>query len=371
MRLFDITFLFAFLGLPLGVLGQVEIAILNQPSILSVKVTAEEKEVLGSGFFVGDDLVATNWHVVREADSISLSTSDGKKTSGRVWVASPEYDLAIIKVDQLLGVGRIVQLRSSPAQELEPIFVCGHPEAMAFSWSSGSVANAHRLLTEGAESAPKCELIQFNAAISHGSSGGPMFDAKGKVLGVITGCWMEGQNLNFAVPTERLQVLLEKAQNIYQARQRAWESMEWKKLQKTLKTRTTAKEKKEAAEAFFKKHGPYAMVYLDYGTSLYQSGDYLAAQKLFKKALSLEPGNGRVWLALGLVRMKEKDVKESYSAFCKAVQFAADDQDLVVGVSKGMVKVGERDEAEKTLKEALQRHPDWVNARQDLEKLSH
>ena len=349
---------------------QINIAKSNQPSVVCVTRVNDDGTGLGSGFFVADDMIATNWHVADNANEIEVQTFDGKKCTGKLWVASPRHDLAIIKLKEPYGKNRIVKIRSAQAQELETIYVCGHPEALSFSWSSGTVANSKRVLPPEIQDAPKCALIQLNAAISHGSSGGPMFDAEGNLLGIVTGQWEEGQNLNFAIPTEHLLELIKKSQNIEVTKKEIWESREWKEWRKSMASHTSWQEKINAAAAVFNVHGPLAMIYVDLGTAAYKAGETEIARKSFVRATHYEPENPRAWVGMGLVELKDDNKQKAISDFEKTIQLGKSDENVIVTACQGLERAGARELALKHLKIATRANPSWIKASQAATKLA-
>ena len=348
--------------------SQTNIAKENQPSVVCVETVAEEGTGLGSGFFVEDDMVVTNWHVVDEAQEIEVHTSDGKKSIAKLWIASPQHDLALLKLEKPLGVGRKVRIRDGEAQELETVYVCGHPEALAFSWSSGTVANAKRILDPNTENAPNCPLIQINAAISQGSSGGPVFDQEGRLLGIITGHWQDGQNLNFAIPVSFLMGLIQKGKNLSQTEKDIWESKEWKEWRKAMASGVSWQEKNKAAAKVLYVHGPVSMMFVDLGSAAYRANEVELAQKSFSLAVHYEPKNPRAWIGKGLVALKAKNKQEATVSFQKALELGKKDEDVTLTACQGLERAGQRDEAIDTLKKAVHSNPDWKKVKSALSK---
>lgn len=364
--------IFLFLAIVLVVLpvhAQINIAKNNQPSVVCIKTVTDDMTGLGSGFFIADDMIATNWHVADSSNDIEVQTSDERKCSGKLWVASPQHDLAIIKIKESFGKGKIVKIRTAPAQELETVYVCGHPEALAFSWSSGTVANAKRILPEEIKDAPKIPLIQLNAAISHGSSGGPMFDAEGNLLGIVTGQWEEGQNLNFAIPTEYLLELINKSQNLDSTKRAIWQSSEWKAWRNALTSNSSWQEKASTAAEVFNVHGPLAMIYVDFGTAAYKAGQMDIARKSFNRATHYEPDNPRAWVGMGLVELKENNQQKAIHNFKQTVLLGKSDEDVTVTACQGLERAGAKDMALMYLKKACQTNPSWAKASQAFQKL--
>ncbi len=144
----------------------------------------------GSGFFITPHVVVTNLHVMKRASEASVkSLSDG--VAYKVdWVLafSLNHDLCALNVSDANGV----PLASSAgvASVGDEIIVAGNPEGLEASFSKGIISAIRK--EQG--------LLQIDAPISPGSSGGPVVNQRGEVIGVAVSSLVEGQNLNFAVP---------------------------------------------------------------------------------------------------------------------------------------------------------------------------
>jgi S1-C subfamily serine protease len=113
-----------------------------------------------------------------------------------------ESDLALLK---LKGVKAkpLVLADSKEVKIGAPVFVLGSPKGLEGTFSTGIVSSIRKLGKDK-------DLIQVTAPVSHGSSGGPVLDADGRVIGIAVATMTEGQNLNFAVPVSRLRELAAK-----------------------------------------------------------------------------------------------------------------------------------------------------------------
>lgn len=156
----------------------------------------------GSGFFVADDLVVTNFHVIEMSAWVWAYRVGESKL---IWVDSvvsqdKELDLAVLQLRAPLGVP--LPLRQSGRPEIgAEVYVVGSPLGLEGTFTHGLVSSYRDI-----EGVP---AMQFSAPISPGSSGGPVLDAAGEVVGVVFGGFVEGQNLNFAVPLPQLLSFLE------------------------------------------------------------------------------------------------------------------------------------------------------------------
>jgi len=156
---------------------------------------------LGSGFFVGQDIIATNFHVVDGARSgyVKLPGSQAKyEVLGLVAVDSPR-DLALVKIKGMKG--KPLPLGDSRTVGVgDDVYAVGNPEGLEGTFSTGMVSSVRKRADES--------LIQITAPISAGSSGGPVLNSSGEVIGVAMGKMTGGEALNFAIPSAYLKSLL-------------------------------------------------------------------------------------------------------------------------------------------------------------------
>ena len=157
----------------------------------------------GGGVVINEpNQVATNCHVVDESpDAIRVYKGENRRA-----VRDVSYPAKIVSEDKgrdvcVLSVPGLwaIPAKIRPVAELEigeAVYAVGTPKGFDFSISNGIVS---QLREEEGENAP---LIQTNAAISPGSSGGGLFDSEGRLIGLTTSKFIEGENLNFAVPVD-------------------------------------------------------------------------------------------------------------------------------------------------------------------------
>ena len=158
---------------------------------------------LGSGFFVGEGQIATNLHVVEGAGR-GYAKLVGQETKFNIeaYTAIDERrDLIILKAtafgSQIISLGN-----SDLVQVGETVYAVGNPRGLEGTFSDGIISSIRPVGTD--------KLIQITAPLSPGSSGGPVLNRRGEVIGVSVLTIRDGQNLNFAIPSNYLKALLTK-----------------------------------------------------------------------------------------------------------------------------------------------------------------
>lgn len=174
------------------------------PSVVHVK----SSKIAGTGFVVWNDgRIVTNFHVIAASAedgrlSVVLPGKEAKEIFNvEVLAADPDHDLAILRVHAARGIPPLTLADSDGVKPGEAVVAIGHPLGLGNTVSNG-IVSAVRQLDEDHT------LIQVSAPISEGSSGGPIFNDRGEVIGVATAFATQGQNLNFGVPSNAIKPLL-------------------------------------------------------------------------------------------------------------------------------------------------------------------
>lgn len=161
----------------------------------------------GSAFLVAPQVFMTNAHVVDGARQIQLSSMQGKM-AGEVLISDATNDLALIRVSTHFSV-RPLPFRQAQVQLAEAITTLGYPLASLM----GSGVQVTQGVISGLFGAHNdVRLLQFTAPIQPGSSGSPLLDSQGSVLGVVSSSFTNTQNMNFAIRGVLAIALLEAAQ---------------------------------------------------------------------------------------------------------------------------------------------------------------
>ncbi len=161
---------------------------------------------VGSGFIVdARGLVATNLHVVAGASKIVVQLHDGKTELPAITVVGYDqtHDLAIISIQSPQPLPIVKVGNSDDIAVGDEVVAIGNPLGMFdYTISSGLISQIRPV-------SPDVTLLQISVPISQGSSGGPLFNQFGEVIGVTTGIIARGQNINIAVPTNYLRPLMQ------------------------------------------------------------------------------------------------------------------------------------------------------------------
>jgi len=175
-----------------------EIAARSTPSVVSVRT----EQSLGTGFVVTHDgLVATNLHVVAGNAKITITLADHREFRVvEIYNGDRERDLVIMRIE----AQKLPVLSLGDSNSIHPgdaVVAIGHPLGLEDTVSNGLISAIRKL-------DDNLTVLQISAPIAPGSSGGPIFNDKGDVIGVATAIMLGGQNINFGVPITYLKELL-------------------------------------------------------------------------------------------------------------------------------------------------------------------
>ena len=156
---------------------------------------------LSSGFFItADGYAVTNNHAVERAETVEVTTDDGKTYSAKVIGTDPRTDIALIKVDGRSDFPH-VKLADKTPRVGDWVLAVGNPFGLGGTVTAGIVSARGRDIGAG----PYDDFIQIDAAVNRGNSGGPTFDMDGNVIGVNTAIFSSSGGsvgIAFAIPAE-------------------------------------------------------------------------------------------------------------------------------------------------------------------------
>lgn len=177
------------------------VVFISAVSIDPFKVINRVKTVIGSGFIIGKDgLVLTNSHVVFGRSVIIVTLDDGSKAVAKVLGADPVFDLAVLQIPAPPEGHLGANLGDSDTVQIgEEVLAIGNPMGLEQTLTRGIVSGVNRILPESTLSMT-LPLIQTDAAINLGNSGGPLVNLCGEVIGINSSILADAQNIGFAVP---------------------------------------------------------------------------------------------------------------------------------------------------------------------------
>lgn len=169
---------------------------------LEEQISGDKKKRIfsvGSGFLISKDgFVVTNNHVINQAKEISIGTNDGAKYQAKIIAIDEKSDLALLKIEGKQDFKFVTFGDSNQSRIGDFVLIAGNPYGLGNSVSLGIISARSRNINSQGE-----DLIQTDAAINKGNSGGPMFNIAGEVIGVNNAIFSpSGVNvgIGFAIP---------------------------------------------------------------------------------------------------------------------------------------------------------------------------
>lgn len=303
-----------------------------QPAVVTL-VTYDihrQKSGFGSGFFVdGDGHLVTNFHVMDGAYFAEVRTHAGETFPVvRVVAENREADLIKVRIDIPKERRRWLQLSGTLPSIAEQIVVVGSPMGLDQTVSEGIVSAIRDMPGIG-------KFFQISAPISRGSSGGPVVNMDGQVIGIVTFMMRFGQNLNFAVSAEGVAGLTPEG------------------IGKTVSEWTYANSLKSPgmAEELCRQ-----------GLLFSVNGDYAKAIDFYREATEQDPENTIAWYGLGNCYDGLAQTEEAVAAYQQAIRINPEDPFLRFSLANYLVKLGRLADAIASYEMVVQLDPDNADA---------
>jgi S1-C subfamily serine protease len=158
---------------------------------------------LGSGFVIDSSgRILTNAHVVNNADTVTVSFSDGRTFEGKVLGQDPVSDIAVVQIPGNNNLPTVEIANSDSVEAGQWVIAIGNPLGLEQTVTLGVISAIDRSLNL---STRPSNYIQTDAAINPGNSGGPLLNARGQVLGVNTAIIQGAEGIGFAIPIDTAQ----------------------------------------------------------------------------------------------------------------------------------------------------------------------
>ncbi len=305
-----------------------------KPAVVAIATYDGQGEALmtGSGFFLRPGQVVTNLHVIRGAQRTEIKTLDGK---GRVFpvagvlAVDEEGDLALLSVEMPPDKSRSSELSLVLPDEGEQIVVIGNPLKLEGSVTDGIVSAVREVPNVG-------KIIQITAPISHGNSGSPVFNMNGQVIGVVTVKVTNGQNINLAIASARVEQLRPgqlRAIGSLPPRERA----------------------SDVAESSYRT-----------GLESLWLGNYDNALSYFETAANRNPRRADAWVQVGYCKVKQGKSVEAIRAYQHALELKPNSEEIHNKLGDAFYYAGRMSEAIASYTRAAALRPDNAESHYNL-----
>ena len=279
----------------------------------------------GSGFFVKPNQIATNFHVIEGATqgTAKLVGKDTRYQIEGIIATDKDNDLAVLKVTAD-GVTPLPLGDSNTVNIGAKVYVAGNPKELEGTFSDG--------LISGRREIDQKKLIQMSAPISPGSSGGPVLNSAGEVIGISVSVHraLDAQNLNFAIPSNYLKVLFAKVQPAKPLSQNS---------------------RSISAETYFLR-----------GNAKYKLGLYHAAIADYTQAIHLKPDDADAYNNRGNAKEKLKRYFAAISDYDTAIRLKPDYVFAYYNQGNAKAKLGRYSPAISDYDTAIRLKPDFALA---------
>lgn len=327
-----------------------------KPSVVKINVFDKDGNPVGQGsaFFITPNRIVTNYHVIKDGSSGEIISNEGfaYKVS-QVLSSDATHDLAILEVELPSGVEfKPLKISRGNLQEGEDIVVIGNPNGLQGTISQG-IVSALRQYNDGSS------VVQITAPMSHGSSGSPVVNMRGEVVGIAFAIEKDGQNLNYAVPGAYLAGISEKAEiaakviRLYEDGDRLYRGENYRR----------------ALELFSQvvKISPNSSdAWLMIGQTQFALGDYPAAINAFIETARLEPNKADALYYIGLSYVKQERYSDAINYFRRVLVVFPNSSEVYVEMGNAYFYSNNSGNAIESYKQAIRISPNDVGANYNL-----
>lgn len=313
-----------------------------KPSVVALFVFDKDGKPLGQGsaFFITSGRIATNYHVIAGGSTAEIHTNEGiAYTVTRVLSADQNADLAVLEVELPSGIQfKPLTISRGAVQEGEEIVIIGTPRGLEGTISQGIV------------SALRESAIQISAPISPGSSGSPVINMRGEVVGVAVAAKTDGQNLNFALPGASLVAMSEKAERfsrmtrLYEDGVRFYKGGNYKsaleKFDQTIKSEPT-----------------FAAAWMQRGQTLAALGNYADAVAAFVETARLEPNNAEAYYNAAAAYTQVGRESDAITYFRRVLAIVPNSAETYVEIGSAYYRLNNFQSAVDSYKQAISLSP--------------
>ena len=307
-----------------------------QQAVVTIRTFNPEMEPvgLGTGFFINDQgTLITNHHVLSGAYAATVKTWDGETYSVvSVLAENKTVDLIELSVDIPVRQRRWLEVTDTPPRIADQVVVVGSPLGLEQTVSEGIVSAIRDVPGVGT-------IFQVSAPISRGSSGSPVVNGHGQVVGVISFQSQSGQNLNFAVASDNL-IKLERQESELSVSEWAY---------------TQIKDKPHEVQNLCRE-----------GFNFSIRGEYKEALNYFQEAVETSPEDTEAWFGLGNCYIGLEQPAEAIAAYRQVIRTDPDNANAYYNLGHYYRQLGRYEEAVTTFQDALAANPKHILSRFEM-----
>jgi tetratricopeptide (TPR) repeat protein len=336
-----------------------------KPCVVLIETFDKDNKPIGqgSGFFIDNKgRLITNHHVIEGAYSATIKTSAGKEYPVQGIVAKDtEADIVklVVNIPDANNI-TFLNLSANVPSEGEDIVVIGNPLGLESSVSTGIVSAVRDIPAFG-------KIIQITSPISPGSSGSPVLNSKGEVIGIATLIATKGQNLNFAIPSDKILALKQTAKIVLLKEYNATTTdINDAQLFYNKGLKELWQENWSVALTYFQKvtetNPQDADAWFQMGYCYGSLGRYQEAIEACKQAIRVKPDYAEAHNNLGVAYGKLGRHQEAIEACKQAIRIIPDDAEVHFSLGIAYGALGRYQEAIEACKQAIRIKPDYAEA---------
>ena len=339
-----------------------------KPSAVAIETFDSRGEKLsrGSGFFIETDRIVTNRHVIEGAYRAEIHSSIGTVYPVKgVLAVDAEGDLAVLKIDPPATYVRPLPLDKTSPQEGESVVVIGNPLGLEGSVTNGIVSAVRDIPTFG-------RIIQITAPISAGSSGSPVVNMHGQVIGIATLQITGGQSVNFAIPSERisqLQIVAPMSLSelvVASGRNKRAKAVQYFRDGLSFLSKDDCEKALVSFEKAVESDSNYAEAWAQSGFCNEKLGKHAEALEASRRAVNLRP-SAESYFNIGLANFYLKQYKEAVDGYRQAIKLDPyNSADAYYALALVYRDWGKPDEEIQSYKQAIRLRPDYILAYERL-----
>src|ERR1051325_2770855 len=339
-----------------------------KPSAVAIETFDSRGEKLsrGSGFFVDTDRIVTNRHVIESAYRAEIPSSTGAVFPVKgVLAVDAEGDLALLKIDVPASQVRPLPLDKTSPQEGESVVLIVTLLCLEGSVTNGIVSAVRDIPTFG-------RIIQITAPISAGSSGSPVVNMQGQVIGIATVQITGGQSVNFAIPSERISQLqggtMMSLSDLVAAtgRNKRAKAVQFFRDGLSFLSKDDCEKALAAFEKAVESDSNYAEAWAQSGFCNEKLGKHVEALEASKRAVNLRP-SAESYFNIGLANFYLKQYKEAVEGYRQSIKLDPyNSADTYYALGLAYRDWGKADEEIQAYKQAIKFRPDYTVAYERL-----